>query len=74
MDVDIKDTLDQIADQCICNMCEEKELQKANIIKFLEKYKFIIGILSAITIALVITIVITSALIIIMEIPLEILL
>ena len=74
MDIDVKDTLDQIADQCICNMCNEKELQKNNIIEYLEKYKFIIGILSAIVIASTIAFVITIVLIILIEIPLEILL
>ena len=74
MDIDVKDTLDQIADQCICNMCNEKELQKNNIIEYLEKYKFIIGILSAIIIASTITFVIVTILIILMQVPLEILL
>lgn len=71
MDIDVKDTLDQITDQC---MCEEKELKKANIIKYLEKYKRTIYILSAVVISIIISSVISITLIILMGIPLEILL
>ena len=73
MEVDTKNILDQITDQCMHKIYEEKELQTANIIKFLEKYKLIIGVLSAMVISIVITTVIVTILIILMKVPLEIL-
>ena len=74
MDIDTENILDQITDECMCRICEEKELQKVNIIKYLEKNKFIIGILSAMVISIVITTVIITTLIILIQVPLEILL
>ena len=74
MDTDIKNILDQITDQCVGKIYEDRELQKANIIKYLEKYKFIIGVLSSIVIASTITFVIVTVLMILMQVPLEILL
>ena len=74
LDMDTENILDKITDQCMCRICEEKELQKVNIIKYLEKHKFIIGILSAMVISIIVTTVIIITLIILMGIPLEILL
>ncbi len=74
MKSDTKDVLDQITNHCAGKICEEKELQKAKIIKFLEKYRCIIGILSSIVIAIMITVVTVITLIILKEIPLKILL
>ncbi len=74
MDIDTENLLDQITDECMCRICEEKELQKKKIIKFLEKYKHIMSILSAIIIAIIITFIIIITLIILKEIPLKILL